>query len=379
MTRTAANLHVNPVILEGRETVMSDEVYHKLAKVLDTLPNGFPATKSGIEIKILKTIFTPEEAELFCDLRLAPETAGQIAQRTGRPLEGLEEKLVSMWRRGEISGVELGGVRIFKMIPWIVGIYEYQINRMDREFAAMCEEYSGYWGRQLLRHGPQIMQVIPIERKIPVRQEALTYQQVTNLIENAQAFAVNECICKKQRGLLDHPCSKPKDVCLALAPLPGVFDNHPWGGKSISREEAYEVLRKAEEAGLVHMTGNVQNGQHFICNCCGCCCGVLRAVKMMPQVVNSHYYAEIDPDKCSHCGICADERCQVEAIKDEGDFYSVLGARCIGCGLCATTCPEEAIELVHRKPEELTYPPENEEAWMDERARQRGARYDAFK
>ena len=63
---------------------MTDDAYHKLAKVLDTLPNGFPATKNGIEIKILKKIFTPEEADLFCDLRLTPETAEQIAERTGR-------------------------------------------------------------------------------------------------------------------------------------------------------------------------------------------------------------------------------------------------------------------------------------------------------
>ena len=80
---------------------MSDEIYHKLAKVLDTLPSGFPATESGIEIKILKKIFTPEEADLFCDLRLTPENAEQIAKRTGRPIEGLEEMLISMWKRGK--------------------------------------------------------------------------------------------------------------------------------------------------------------------------------------------------------------------------------------------------------------------------------------
>jgi len=358
---------------------MNDEIYHKLAKVLDTLPNGFPATKSGIEIKILKKIFTPEEADLFCDLRLTRETAAQIAARTGRPPEGLEEKLASMWHRGEIGGVNLGGVLMFKMIPWIVGIYEYQINRMDREFAAMCEDYSRYWGRQLMKHGPRIMQVVPVERQIPVKQEALTYQQVSNLIDNARAIMVNECICKKQRGLLDHPCSKPKEVCLALSPVPGVFEGHPWGGRVIDRQEAYEVLRKAEEAGLVHLTVNVRKGQQFICNCCGCCCGILRAVKVMPRMVNSHYYAEIDPDKCSHCGICADERCQVEAIRDEGDFYRIVGDRCIGCGLCATTCPEEAIALMRRQPEEQGTTPETEEAWMEERARQRGTAFDAFK
>lgn len=81
---------------------MNDQIYHKLAKVLDTLPNGFPATESGVEIKLLKKIFSIEDAELFCDLRLKFETPKQITERSGRPLEGLEKKLLSMRDRGQL-------------------------------------------------------------------------------------------------------------------------------------------------------------------------------------------------------------------------------------------------------------------------------------
>jgi hypothetical protein len=97
---------------------MADEIYHKLAKVLDTLPNGFPSTESGIEIKLLKRIFDPDEAELFCDLKLKFETAAQVSQRTGSPLEGLDEKLTTMWEKGQIFGVDFGGTKLFKMVPW---------------------------------------------------------------------------------------------------------------------------------------------------------------------------------------------------------------------------------------------------------------------
>lgn len=358
---------------------MNEDVYPRLAGVLDALPNGFPATKSGIELLILRKIFTPEEADLFCDLRLTAETPEEIAARTGRPLEGLRERLLSMWRKGEVSGFVRGDTAKFKMIPWIVGIYEYQLKRMDREFAKMCERYFTAWGRAFLQHGPQMMQVIPVQRVIPVRQEALTYQQVSDLIDRAQSFMVNECICKKQQGLLDHPCSKPKEVCLAMAPAPGMLDNHPWGGRVITREEAREVLRISEESGLVHMTGNVEEGQNFICNCCGCCCGMLRVAKKYPSAVNSYYFARIDPDKCTACGLCATERCPVGAIRDEGDFFSVIRARCIGCGLCATACPAQAVELVRKEEKEMVYPPKNEEAWLEERARQRGKDFSAFK
>ena len=114
---------------------MSEQIYTSLAKVLDTLPNGFPATDSGVEIKLLKRIFRPQDAELFCDLRLNFETAQQISERTGRPLEGLEEHLSEMKDRGKVFGIDLGGIKMFKMVPWAFGIYEFQLPHMDRELA----------------------------------------------------------------------------------------------------------------------------------------------------------------------------------------------------------------------------------------------------
>ena len=104
-----------------------------------------------------------------------------------------------MGERGELWAYQSQGVWNFKMAPWVVGIYEFQLKRMDREFAKMCEEYSMYWGADFMKHGPQMMQVIPIEKEIPVKQEALTHQQVTNLIEQSKSFMVNECICKKNK------------------------------------------------------------------------------------------------------------------------------------------------------------------------------------
>jgi H+/Na+-translocating ferredoxin:NAD+ oxidoreductase subunit B len=359
---------------------MNDGVYRKLAKVLDTLPNGFPATEPGIEIKILKRIFAPEEADLFCDLRLTAETAEQIAKRTGRPLEGLEEMLTSMRERGEISGAVSGGVKKFKMIPWVIGIWEFQLNRMDREFAEMCKEYSKYWGKQFVSHGPAMMQVIPIEREISVKQEALSYERVSGIIESARSFLVNECVCKKNQGILGSPCDRPHEVCMGLSPEPGFFESHSWGGKVITKTQAYEVLKLAEEAGLVHLTNKTESDHWFICNCCGCCCGVLKGAKMgAPNLINSHYYAQIDPDLCEACGICAEERCQVRAIEAGEDAHRVIKEKCIGCGLCISTCPTEAIELIRKQPEEMILPVKNEEAWMEERARQRGVDFSRFK
>ena len=360
---------------------MENDVYLKLARVLDTLPNGFPATESGVEIKLLKKIFTPEQADLFCNLRLTFETAAQVSERTGRPLEGLEARLKDMGEDGQLFAIDLGGTWVFKMLPWAFGIYEFQLGRLDKEFATLNEEYGPVFGKQFFSKTPQLMQVLPIEKEIAVQQEALSYEKVSTLIEQGQSFLVNDCICKKEQELLGHPCSRPLQVCLAIAPVPGVFDNSPQG-KVLSRDEAYSLLKMTEEEGLVHLTYNVQGGHFFICNCCGCCCGVLRAIDTLnipaSKVINSHYYAEIDPEKCLQCGICIGERCQVKAIEEGEEAYQIIQERCIGCGLCISTCSGEAIRLVHKGQDQIVPPPINEEAWFEERGRLRGIDFSKY-
>ncbi|VEN73844.1 4Fe-4S ferredoxin iron-sulfur binding domain-containing protein [Candidatus Desulfarcum epimagneticum] len=359
---------------------MGDDAYRKLAKVLDTLPNGFPATESGLEIDILKKTFTEKEAEMFCDLRLSFETADQIAERTGRPLEGLEDFLDAMWERGLVFGVNMGGVKIFKMMPWVFGVYELQLERMDREFAEMCEKYFKAFGKQFFENKPQLMQVLPVEKEISAIQETLPYEKVSGIIENGQSFGLAECICKKEKRLLDDGCDKPSEVCMAIAPVPGIFENSHWG-RPISKEKAREVLKKSEEAGLVHMTSNVESGHFYICNCCGCCCGVLRAINNLgiADAVNTHFFAEIDPDSCVACGVCADERCQVNAIEEDGDVYRVIRESCIGCGLCVSTCPEEAVSMKRKADTEIVAPPGDEDQWFESRGESRGVDYSAYK
>jgi len=361
---------------------MHDDVYSRLARVLDTLPNGFPQTKSGVEIRLLEKIFTPQQADLFCKLRLTFETTGQISERTGLPAEGLEEMLAAMAELGQIFMIQLGDTRFFRMLPWAFGIYEFQLGRMDREFAELSEAFHPVYSRQFASQKPQLMQTLAIEEAIPAYQEALPYEKVSAIIDANQSFRVSECICKKERGLLGHPCDKPVEVCLAIAPLPGVFDNSS-SGRVISKEEAYEVLKVAEEAGLVHLTMNVQVGQIYICNCCRCCCGVLRSIGELgipaSLVINSHYYAEIDGDRCTGCGLCAHGRCQVDAICEEKGSYRIVPEECIGCGLCIGTCPANAIHLIHRAPDRVAPPPFTEDDWFAERGRLRGVDFSEFK
>jgi Na+-translocating ferredoxin:NAD+ oxidoreductase subunit B len=359
---------------------MSEAVYRRLAKVLDTLPNGFPPTENGLEIKILKKVFEPDEAELFCKLKLTYETPKQIAQRNQLSLEGLPDKLEDMWGKGQIESRISEGVRVFRMVPWVVGIYEFQLNRMDKEFAQLTEEYGPILGTQLIMNKPHLMHVIPVEKDIPTDYKALPYDKVSNIIDNGKSFVVFDCICRKKTRMLGKGCDKPLEICMAIGDEADVFVNHPMGGRIISKPEAYTLLQKAEEAALVHMTSNVQDGKWYICNCCGCCDPQLQVVGAgLTGIINSHFYAEIDQDLCASCGICANERCQVKAIDEKDDSYFINPVKCIGCGLCVSTCSTEAIRLVHKTPQEILPPATNEMDWWEKRAAARGVDFSAYK
>ena len=286
-----------------------------------------------------------------------------------------------MWReKGQIQGVELGPTRVFKMLPWVIGIFEMQVHRMDEDLAQLCNEYYEHFGKQFFAQGPRLMRTIPIEQDVTPSQQTLSYDRVSGIIEAGQSFAVNDCVCKKEERILGGGCDFPLEVCIAIAPIPGIFENQPWG-RPICKEEAYAVLEKAEQAGLVHMTSNVQNGHSFICNCCGCCCGVLKGINKlgMSSVVNSDFYSEIDAEPCTKCGLCGDYVCQVEAISEGDEAYQVDRRLCIGCGVCLETCPVEAIQLRPKPEAERVPSPVDDGAWMEERARIRGVDYSPYR
>ncbi len=360
---------------------MSDDIYRKLAKVLDTLPNGFPSTQSGVEIKLLEKIFTLEEADLFCDLKLSYETPVQIAERSGHPLEGLDELLTRMWRqKGQIEGAELGPTRVFKMLPWMMGIFEMQVDHMDEELARLSNEYYIHFGQQFFAQGPQALRTIPIEQDVTPTQQLLSYHRVSGIIERGQSFSLNDCVCRKEERLVGNGCSYPLDVCLAVDPQPGFFERQPWG-RVISKQEAYAVLDRAEAAGLVHLTSNVEKGHSFICNCCGCCCMTLKGINKlgMSDVVNSDFYSQIDADLCESCGDCVDDVCQMGAISEGEEIYRIDRRLCIGCGVCIGRCDRLAIELKHKFETERVASPEDDDAWLEERGRLRGVDFSRYK
>ncbi len=350
-----------------------DEVYRRLAAKLDGLPNGYPATETGVELRILERIFRPEDAALALRLKPIPEPPTVIARRLGEDPAVMEEHLEEMAARGQIASMRFRGRQCYCLVPFVVGIWEYQVAHLDAELAALVEEYAPALMRTLGGSAPALARVVPVNVSLESHAEVLSHEDMRRMIEGARSFRIAECICRKERELQGFSCTHARETCLAFSRQENAYERFPTWGRVISREEALAVLAAAEEEGLVHATYNVREDQMFVCNCCSCCCGFLRGIREHDAphlLVRSNFVAAVDADACAACGACA-ERCPVDAISNGDDVAGVDGQRCIGCGVCLPTCPTEAVSLVARPETERTTPPRTLIHWSLARAAHR--------
>ena len=339
-----------------------EDVYRRLAIRLDEMPNGFPATQSRVELKILRKIFTPDEAEMALKMRTLPETVEQVAERLGKPVPEIQTVLDTMAEKGQIGSFKMFGQQIYALFPFLPGIYEFQTERMDKELAALWEEYYPTIITYLGSYGPHLIRPIPVSAEIKAEQQVLLYEDVRRMMEEAKCFQLTECLCRNQMALVGKPCTHTLETCLMFSTEEDAFRKYT-RGRLVSKEEALKVMADAEQEGLVHLTVNVENNPiMFLCNCCPCCCIGLRGVKNFKapyMMANSGFMPLIDPESCSACGICASERCPMDAIVEEQGTYRVLTERCIGCGVCAPTCPTGSITLVRRPESDYGKPAAN--------------------
>ena len=345
------------------------EAYYSLAKRLDALPNGYPATTDGIELRLLAHLFTPEEADLAASLHLTLETPEQIAEHTGQDIGVLKDRLRSMARKGLIAAGRTPNGLGFGLMPFVVGIYEAQIGRIDAELALLFEDYYRRAFYQALTVQPPVHRVVPVNENVRLGMEVQPFESASQIVQRAQAWGVLDCICRVQKALIGQACSHPVDVCMALAPSPGVFDHHPVI-RPLSMQEALETLTRAAQAGLVHTVSNSQEGTWYICNCCTCSCGVLRGMAEMGianVVGRSAFVNQVDADLCNACQTCQ-SYCQFEALQMGELIMTVAAIRCVGCGVCVPACPEEALSLVRRPMEEIVAVPQSENDWRQARA-----------
>jgi len=353
---------------------MTPSLYERLAARLDAIPSGYTRTQSGVELRILEKLFTPEQAALAVVMRLLCDPPERIAQRAGVDPEEARALLTQMVQDGLIRAEHGKQGLVYGLIPFVVGVYELNLHRLDAELAALMEQYMQEAGRtSAIYQAPSVHRVIPIEESIPFTLAVHPYENATAMIEAAGAWAVRDCICRVQKKLVGEGCDHPVEVCITFSQTPGAFESDP-AARPISKQEALDLLHTARAAGLVHTTGNYRDGHNYICNCCTCSCGVLRGLAefdVPTAIAHSDFQAVVSDDDCAGCGDCA-ERCQFDAISLPGGVAVVNTAHCLGCGQCASICPTGALSMERRPRSDREPLPANITAWMLRRGVKRG-------
>ena len=350
---------------------MSD-VYKNLAKHLDNLPAGFPATDSGVELRILKRLFTVQEAELAIGLSMMPEPASTIAERLNMEESSLSRMLEKMSQKGLIFSLHKGGRDLYMAAQFVIGIWEYHVNDLDEELIKDFNEYLPHLMKKVwVNQKTKQLRVIPVSKSISAEMNIMPYEQAEKIIQKQSKIVIAPCICRKEHRMVGKGCDRLLEACLIFGGGAYYYEKNGLG-RPISWDKALKILNKGLEAGLVLQPGNSQRPAN-ICMCCGCCCQILKNLKTLDnpaKAVCSNHYAVINENECTACGTCAD-RCQMDAISVD-DVANINSKRCIGCGLCVVSCDFEAISMLEKDEENRWVPPANTFKTYFNIARERG-------
>jgi ferredoxin len=357
-----------------------DRIYRQLQRHLDRQAVGFPATRSGADVRFLKRLFTPDEARLALHMSYKPTTTADIARSAASEFapEVVERLLDNMQLKGAIGIKTAGGTKRWFVMSMVIGMFEAQDGSPSPDFLADAGDYMGSlaFRRAFLAVEPSQMRTIPVNESIAVDHNVATYEEIRGVLDAcAGPFVILKCICREARAIRNEPCkmTSREETCLAMGDMATAVLRRGHG-REVTREEALGILEENQAEGLILQPANARKPE-FVCSCCGCCCGMLGFLKMLPHPVDfwtCNFHAEINLEACSGCGKCV-TRCQMGAIElaqPDGKARISL-SRCIGCGLCVPTCPRDAMSLVKNETERV--PPEDEEALYDEvMARKKG-------
>jgi Na+-translocating ferredoxin:NAD+ oxidoreductase subunit B len=350
-----------------------DPAYRKLQRHLDKQAIGYPATRSGAEIKILEHIFNPEEAEIATHLSYKFEPIEKIFQRVGELVSSIDELegiLIGICKKGGVEYKAKDGKMHYCCLPLVFGMYEGQNKRLTHDFIKNYKIYVSdkKFGIDFLSTKLPQMRTIPIEKSIKLKHQVSDFDDIKKLLyEYDGPYAITECICRKKNSIEGKKCKATDRVetCLGVGHLAQIGINNDIA-REISRSEAISIIEQNQKEGLILQPSNSKQAE-FICSCCGCCCGMLSTHKKLPKPLQfwaANFFASVNSGLCIGCGVCEDT-CQVNAIKvnDEEQRAFVNNDRCLGCGNCVVNCPEDAIKLAKRAQE--TVPPETREDLHD--------------
>ena len=357
----------------GHTLADPDLAYHRLQQRLDRLPTGAP--DSPVFQQILRLLFTEQEAEMAAKM---PTLCSMptLSRRTGVPLDELEPMIDRMAAKGLVVDLEHHGERRIILAPVVIGFFEYTFMRVreDAPMEELAHLFHHYMtdddtlNRSVFAGSTQLGRSLVREEALPEQPtvEVLDWERATHIVASARSVAVSLCPCRTHTALIGEGCGKPTRTCLTFGGAADVLVRSGLA-EPISNEEGLEILQLAKSAGLAQTADNVKHGITYMCNCCGCCCGMMQSIRrhgITGSIVSSNWVAHVDLDKCRGCKKCF-HACPADAITmvdNQGkglrkNWAIVDPLKCLGCGVCDERCNWGAHSMVPR--EARVFTPEN--------------------
>lgn len=337
---------------------MSQEVYRQLLEVMKKRGGEYSGLDLPEFFAMVEEMFTPQEAEVNNALPRGPVTAKDLAGQMGRDEREIEAILETMANKGLCMALKVDQTNYYQGARFMPGILEFQFmpgktTERDKKIARLIHAYEKAYDQKTDRVKGTFptSRVITVDALVKAGNQVHTYDQVQSIIDKSDPIAVTTCFCRHAAVLREEDThGMPNDTCMQFGPS-AQFSIERLGGRKVTKQEAMEVLKRSEEAGLIHMSQNTTEDIGFICNCDRWHCFTVKNVLAKPKpglYFNSGFEPRFDADLCTACGTCVD-RCPPEALTmGNDDIPAVNLDRCFGCAVCATGCPTEAIAMANK-------------------------------
>lgn len=320
--------------------------------------------------QILALLFSEEEAFIASRFPLEEATLPELTRLTGIEAEQLQLVLDGMADKGLVMDLPYGDKTYYLLIPGLIGFFEFTFmkQRADlpvAELAKLMHEYlhddpQNGQAKEFFGSKTQLTRSLPYEEHIPVSSTITTYESAREIIRKAGYGAVGMCYCRHKKEHLDQTCDKGapvEGICISLGTGAKFLVRRGFAEKK-STEELLEIIDKARDLNLTHITDNIRHKPSFICNCCSCCCELLAGIHhgYTDGVAKANFTLKIDEEACVDCGLCV-KACNAKALELREENQRKLNVQeesCLGCGACISSCPKEALSLI---PAERPEPP----------------------